>query len=397
MRILYLTNYPIANPIHGGQIRATQIINSLRISNHEVLPVSIFSSADYPEFSGNDIVFDREAPFWRQSDPLIHDYSAGVFVIRDPVVLSKITTIERDFKPDVIVVEQPWLFALAKKLAQGKKTKLVFSSQNIEFKLKHRLLERSGNPNIETLVDLIRAVELEAVVDSDLLITCTEQDAQQYKLILKDALPKRFVVAGNGVEKFSCTDHRVEEWRNYLESPTAVFVSSAHMPNAQGFWDMLSPGLTFLPLGQKILILGGVVSILTQIPIYRNYSELNLSRLNMAGVRTKIELQALIRASHVVLLPISDGEGSNLKTAEALESGCHVVGTTKALRGFESAASLPQVVIADSAPLFRAAVKRALGLPRNTIPTPPSILEQFYWGNQLKSIGPEISGLFATA
>jgi hypothetical protein len=85
-------------------------------------------------------------------------------------------------------------------------------------------------------------------------------------------------------------------------------------------------------------------------------------------------------------LPITIGEGSNLKTAEALESGRPIVGTSKAFRGFESALTLPHVTVADSPIDFRRAVRAVMNKPRYKNGTPHEIRSLFYWDNTLSNI-----------
>lgn len=380
MRILHLTNYPTVNPIHGGQIRASQITSHLRNAGHDVMPLSIFVAGNYQEFSDDDICFKPNSKIWNCTLPWLSDYYTGIYAANDTEIISRLTGVFKKFKPHIIIFEQPWLFSLAKKIAISKTTKLIYSSQNIEWKLKDKLFDRNGIKNKGELVSEIKNNEIDAVSYSNLTIACTSQDADYYK---ESTGLNNIIVAGNGVEPFSCTDERVEEWRVFLKNPTAVFVSSAHLPNAQGFWDMMRPGLNFLKAGEKILVIGGVCNIITAIKDFEEYSELNSSRLNLAGLREKTELQALVKASHVVLLPISDGEGSNLKTAEALESGCFIIGTTKAFRGFEAAMNLPNVTIADNPVDFRKSIRRILNSSQNFDATPMEIREKFYWKNQL--------------
>jgi hypothetical protein len=93
------------------------------------------------------------------------------------------------------------------------------------------------------------------------------------------------------------------------------------------------------------------------------------------------------------LLPITDGEGSNLKTAEALEAGIPIVATSKAFRGFEAAMKLEHVTIADNPKDFRLAVRRALAQSRLTDLTPLAIRSRFYWENQLMELMVKVDSL----
>jgi glycosyltransferase involved in cell wall biosynthesis len=393
MRILQLTNYPTVNPLHGGQIRSYQIAKQLRISGNEVKSIAVYVDEDYKDVDQDDIPFSRSSPFWSGSIPSLSDYYTGLYAVNDQEVFHKLLSLLKNFKPHIVMVEQPWLFAVAKKFTKNTTIKLVYSSQNIEWRLKDKILDRENPAQKEYLTSEIKKLEIDAVRIANLTVACTVQDAKYYNELGGSKKSQVTVVAGNGVEEFSCKEERVGEWQKFLTLPTAVFVSSAHIPNAQGFWEMMSPGLTFLKQGEQILIIGSISGILTQVKGFNEFSDLNLSRLNLAGTREKTELQSLVRASHVVLLPITDGEGSNLKTAEALESGCFIVGTNKAFRGFEAAVSLPHITIADNPNDFRKAVRRILNTPRNTDGTPYKIRSQYYWEQQLAPLVRAIANL----
>lgn len=383
MRILQLTSYPTVDPRHGGQIRCAQIATELRNAGHEVKTLAVYVDHDHSESGEDDIPFRSTSTFWHDDLPWLSDYFSGSFAANDAAAFSALSRVARTFAPAVIIVEQPWLFNVARMIG-GKSVKTVYSSQNIEWRLKDRIFARDGHPRRGELVAEIRDVEIEAAKMADLVVACTPDDLKYYEGV--GSIGKRFygVAAGNGVEPFSCTDERVNQWRDFFKNPTPVFVSSAHLPNAQGFWDMMSPGLTFLRPGEQILVVGGVSSIILQAPGFSRFADVNISRLNLAGSRDKTELQALVRASHVVLLPITDGEGSNLKTAEALESGCSIIGTSKAFRGFEAGMTLSHVHIADTAVDFRAAVRRVLDRPRYIGGTPQAVRSRFHWKEQLR-------------
>lgn len=149
---------------------------------------------------------------------------------------------------------------------------------------------------------------------------------------------------------------------------------------------MNKPGLTYLKPYEEVVIVGGGCNIIMVDKGVIEFRDLNLSRLHLVGNREKIELQSMVRASHLVLLPITTGEGSNLKTAEALESGRPIVGTLKAFRGFEDALSLPHVYIANSSDEFRRSVRDILNKPRYTNGTPYEIRSKYYWKNTLHPI-----------
>jgi hypothetical protein len=79
-----------------------------------------------------------------------------------------------------------------------------------------------------------------------------------------------------------------------------------------------------------------------------------------AGVVTDECIQGLLHTAHVVVLPITHGGGTNLKTAEALWSGKHVIATPTAMRGFEKFAHAKGVRVEEKAEGFRRAVRSAM-------------------------------------
>jgi glycosyltransferase involved in cell wall biosynthesis len=381
MRVLQVTPYPTINPLHGGQIRASQIARNLVDAGYEVKSIAVYAAEHYPDAAKHDIPFYSNSKYWNHNLPWLTDYFTGLFAANDEEALARLRQLINAYRPRVVIVEQPWLFQAVQRCMLPN-TKLIYSSQNIEWRLKLRLLERLAHPEAVKWAAAVRQMEDAAARAAHLVVACTDADLEYYRDVVGE---KSFngIVAGNGVEPFSCSEKRVAEWHAFFNRPLPVFVSSAHMPNAQGFWDMMAPGLTFLRPGEEVLIVGGVCSIIQNAPGFEMFSEVNRSRLHLAGTREKTELQAIVKACHVVLLPITDGEGSNLKTAEALESGLPIVATRKAFRGFESAMSMEHVQIADCARDFRAAVRRALNRPRLTDLTPISVRSKYYWKNQL--------------
>lgn len=393
MKILQLTNYPTGNPMHGGQLRARHIADELRSNGHVVKSVAVYVRGHYQPDSEDDMAFGSESPFWDPELDCLADYLTGVWAAEDEAALSALTKIARTFETEIIISEHPWLMAAARKIAVAMPgVKLVYSSHNIEFRLKSGILLKTkvAEKKQVKVIQEVKAVESEAVSCADLVIACTKLDADYYEKYFSGS---KVVVAGNGVDPFSCMPGRVEAWRRFVGTPFPVFVSSAHMPNATGFWDMVAPGLTFLRPEERVLIVGGVSDLITKIKGFEEYKLLNKTRMEIIGRVEKSELQAIVSAAHVVLLPIVEGEGSNLKTAEALESGCSIVATTKALRGFEQAAELSHVHVVDEPTAFRKKVRDILDAPLYTGGTPQTVRSQFYWRHLLSNVVREIEAL----
>lgn len=380
MKILQLTNYPTSKPQHGGQLRARHIADELRGAGHDVKSVAVYVENFYEPDSEDDIAFTEQSSFWSYDLQFLSDYLSGLHAANNEHAFGALSKVSAEHRPDVIIGEQPWLLAAAKKLADNQPgVRLVYSSHNVESRLKRSVLEQTqiGQRERERLVAEIELLERNAVEIADLVIACTDADAAYYRRNAPRC--REIVVAGNGVEPFTCKPGRVEAWRRFLDSPFPVFVSSAHPPNASSFWHMLAPGLTFLRPEERVLIVGGVSDLIMQMKGFDEFGMVNRDRMEVMGRMEKGELQALVRAAQVVMLPIVDGEGSNLKTAEALESGSAIVGTSKAFRGFEQAKGLTHVHIADDPLAFRRKVRELLDAPRYDGGTPIEVRSRFYW------------------
>jgi glycosyltransferase involved in cell wall biosynthesis len=144
-----------------------------------------------------------------------------------------------------------------------------------------------------------------------------------------------------------------------------LFVASAHKPNAEGFLSLLGSRLGYLPLGTAIVIVGSLghllnLEITKRDPLWADYFG---HRCFSWGQASDDTLASLIAGSAAIILPITLGEGTNLKTPEALLSGKPIIATSKAFRGFEGYANQTQVHIADAPVDFRDATSRVLSTP----------------------------------
>ncbi|CAN7665281.1 glycosyltransferase [Variovorax sp. LjRoot130] len=392
-KILQLTPYPLLEPIHGGQIRCAQIQKALLGAGFEVCNFAMSPNAELRR-GPDDLLSPPDSPYGDVRFPYLFDHFAGQHALRDPSAYAHVTRIFLEYQPDAIIVEQPYLFDLAFRLKteHAPNCKVILSSQNVEWRLKAAMPAMVELKSVQdAFVQEIKELEVRAARDADLLIACTDRDAGE----LGDWTRAPTVVAPNGIEPFNCSSAMVADWSKHFGRRYPVFVGSAHPPNANGFWKMLAPGLAFLPPGDRIVVLGGVSHL---IPVHQGmaeYVQLNEKRLVLAGVRERADLQAMILASHVVLLPIVEGEGSNLKTAEALHSGKWIVATKKAFRGYEFALELPNVMICETPDQFRQAVRLTLSKPPADFQLPESVRHRIEWEFTLQPLVSAVQRLLA--
>lgn len=373
-RILVLGSYPIRRPIHGGQVRLAQLVAAYRRHGFAVRQVNVY--ADQPVYAVCgfrwpqptcavlNLALSRQQ--LQRTRPglaaFTEDLVSGQTVAGDEIA---VTTIERHAgQVEWVHLEQPWLLPLVEQLRQRGvlgRFRLIYGSQNIEHPLKRAVFAQYGIAGEAVLAE-IAALEKAAAGRADLVAAVTAADARQ----LGQWTTAPVVLAPNGVRPWSSSLRQRRRWLGRLgAAPFALYVASAHPPNIQGFCEAFGERLASLSPQQRVVIAGGVAEHIIKSDWYLRWQALNARRVYAAGLLGEADLAALKDLAHTFVLPITSGGGSNLKTAEALYAGRHVVATRLALRGFEDFADLPGVRLADPGLAFSAAVHDTLNQPRH--------------------------------
>jgi len=398
MRILQLATYPIRIPRHGGQARVSNIRAVLAAAGHEVHSLAVYEPENYggDALEPHDIEFPVDSPYRHSQLPFLTDYASGQFLAGDERTWRAFAQAMKRVAPQVVSLEQPWLLPAVQRWRREhpeQRLAVVYSSQNIEAPLKRDILAGWPGAEVETAVHRIEALECEAAQVCDLSIACTDDDAA--KLVAMGA--RRVVVAGNGIVERAIDPQRVADWNWHLGGRRfALFVGSAYPPNAEGFWEMFAPSLAFLAPDQRILGVGGIAGLVTAHPEYKRWEGINASRFVPAGFQSEEALGALLSLAACVVLPITKGGGSNIKTAEAVYTGKPVIGTTKSFRGYERVLALPGVHRADEPAEFKRLTRAALdeALPATT-PDDSALRDSVLWRETLKGLPTEFAALAA--
>jgi len=393
-RILSLSTYPIVKPVHGGQRRINAFADQLRANGWEFHYASVFEAPHYPKAltSPNDIPLHYIGAEWRDI-PLIGDLQSGVFAATSAHAYDHFLTIVRSTKPDVIQLEQPFLWPLIKALRDNGEIQdvpIIYSSQNWEAPLKYDMLLKSGvkESDARKVQDYIVGLESELVAASIATVAVSASDAEHYRAL--GQCPPVFVVP-NGVSRPvqpSAQDEAAVA-EIFGEEKYLFFVGSAYPPNIEGFQNLvLKKGLFFRPPRKSLAICGGVSHGIFNSPQYQAHIHANSRRVQFFPDVSDGGLEALKRSAHAIILPIEFGGGSNLKTAEALASGKWVIATQVALRGFERFVGQPGVIVADTPDAFRAAIIRVLAeKPLKLSKAAAKLREVVYWDRGFQDSG----------
>jgi len=370
-KILVVGTYPIVSPRHGGQKRLDAIVRHYRGRFNSVKYVSVFFEGFYSEYSKDDIALGREGEIAVHKSPMTGDIICGESIYKDNEVKRKFVKLLRGYNPDIIHIEQPFPYLGLKPLLREMhmSPKIVFGSQNIEAPMKRDILKNQGvsEEAIRHTEDKIHRLEVDLSRESDLVVACTQADMVAHKKMGANQV----VIAPNGVEDLVFTPSAKMHWQDLFKKmgvvQTAVFVGSAHPPNWVGFLEMIGKGLGFMPYDTRIVAAGSICDYFDR---EINQNSLNIQdvtfwrRAFSAGRLSEDRLRAIIGVSDIVLLPIVEGGGSNLKTAEAIIADKKVVATSHSLRSFEWLRDFPNVWVADTPGTFKSAIVEALATER---------------------------------
>lgn len=362
-KILIVSTYPIKNAQHGGQRRVAAIVKGYKKRFKKVKFVAVYSPDYYRHHGPDDIAVKRNIREEIKNSPFTGDVICGNAIYGDPYTKKKMIEILKSFKPDIIQIEQVFPYLGLKPLLEDMKfyPKIVLSSHNIEYSHKKSILDNSSfSHQSDKVTKLIKECEENLAREADSVVAVSEDDA----IALKKMGAKKVVVAPNGIAQKSATAKDKSYWQAFKArhklSKVAVFVGSAHPPNWHGFEVMVGDRLGFLPRDKKIIFAGSISDYFVD-----NYKGLRPEyvtfwlRAYAAGRVSDESLAGLIDEADVILLPITEGGGSNLKTAEAILSGKKIVATSYAFRSFEAYLGLPNIFIADSPTDFKDAILRA--------------------------------------
>lgn len=360
--------YTIANPQHGGQKRVRAIYDAYTKSPKiNINFCAVYYPPHYQEHWSGDIAIPRQHSSLMASNPLTGDVITGRLVRDDKKIRAKIVRKIKDTNPDIIHIEQPFLYIGLKEILDEIKYagKIIYGSQNIEYPMKEEMLEGMGfdlEP-MKAIVKEIKDIEIEISKRADLIFCVSEGDIKSLaKLGIAES---KILLARNGIEKQSVNSAEEKYWDDYFKEmgvdKIAVFVGSAHPPNWTGFQAMIGSKIGFLKRNERIVLAGSIGEYFKNSFSHGMTNEvLFWKRIIATGRLSEDRLTGLLGRADCLLLPLIEGGGSNLKTAEALLSQKPIVGTSHGFRAFEMFINYPTINVSDDPEKFRKLIAKVL-------------------------------------
>ena len=386
MRILILAPWPYRHPRNGGQLRAASITRAYEDAGHEVRSAGLYipGGCRADDIGPTDIALSGGAAEFHAAlpgDKRRSEMSWWEAVAAAPESFAAFVEAVREYRPDLLQFEEIALWPVVRRLKREgylEGVTIVHSSYNFEtIAWRHRSVV-AGDVTPETIRDIAQ-IERDIASEVDLVVTVSDGDAQEF--VKLNAL--KVCVAPNGVA--SAQRSNMGSVSSYLpaSAPYALFVSSAHPPNARGIVDFAA-GASGHPLRHgEIMVCGKVGTLMEAAPQFGKATKI-LGRCRFLGWVDDVALNALYRNARVVILPKMYSGGSNLKTAEAIVSGRPIVATKLAFEGFEQWIDLHGVAIADDPDEFWRLVDSYLMNEHVEQPRLQETVEGLLWKNCLK-------------
>jgi glycosyltransferase involved in cell wall biosynthesis len=356
MKLVALGTYPIRFPIHGGQRRVTAFRNAYVERGYDHHYIALYDPGSYKTADVDPIDIPTDPTYSSFADvPFITDLETGRFFAFNNEAFQALASRITQIQPDFLVLEHPFLWPFVKRyLAESRqKISVIYSSHNVEGRLKYDILRRTGGvrhavaDRVKTAID---EYEIELCRNAQAVVAVSEEDACFYAD--EAGCGDRVIVIRNGID-YSPQTRTSPEVSGIFDGPYFIFIGSAYPPNIEGFDHfVLKNRLYFLPPRKSLAVCGGASDGVFQLNRYLGHLASYSERVHFFPKIDDDSLNVLKNNAHAFLLPIQTGGGSNLKTAEALVSGQWVITTSVALRSFEEYRDAPGVIVADTPAAF---------------------------------------------
>ena len=386
MNILILCTYPIKNPLHGGQIRVHNLVKAYKEAGHKVQVAGVLGSEHYPkekgfvEFPGHDVLSGVI-----ENLTFMEDYATSKLFSSNDRWFKKLSD-KIDTVPDVIHVEQPWFYPFVKRYIRENNVhaKVIYGSQNIEYALKSKIVGTTlGRKRGEQAGTLIHDLELYVIDKADAVICVSKGD---FEWISKQD-KKLILLADNGVNDWKVTTEGIAQAKELSqEKKFAIYCASGYPPNITGFYEIFGNGFGSLTPEQALVVAGSAGSAIMADERFSQSANLK-ERMITTGIIEQTLLHGLLELSHCNVLPLTQGGGTNLKTAEALLSGKYIIATSIAMRGFEDFIGDDGIFIENDPSAFKKKLRHVMALNPFVLSEKDRVKRQrVLWKNCLKDL-----------
>ncbi len=234
---------------------------------------------------------------------------------------------------DCVVFSHPYIFPVYEQLISDQPQfarQVIYEAHNVESDLKGAIY-----PKGHRVHHGVKALEMRLLKQADLLIACSDQDAESFRgrMNAQSITSVQVVVCENGIDLTNAPFADLEQ-RFALARETgrqvALFMGSDHGPNHDAFKEILKAAQDpRVQADWKIVVLGSVVHP------WQDKSEVKAlsDTLVLRGVVSEAEKNLWLTKATMGLNPILTGSGTNLKLADYAACGLPMLSTHFGARG----------------------------------------------------------------
>ncbi|PZD74161.1 GDP-mannose-dependent alpha-(1-6)-phosphatidylinositol monomannoside mannosyltransferase [Acaryochloris thomasi RCC1774] len=359
-RTLFLTRYAPYPPSSGAPLRNWQNINALMLLG----PVAVFSISGFKGEAVDDSELPPGLTLWKHhkldtftqprsmaekfSQWLISDQLPGSRLLTDVVVSEKLKSLIQEFKPNLVIFEELWLYAYLPVVKEFG-CRVILDNHNIEGPL--YLDKQSQNQDLLNRIKIsfifqkIKTIEHRFANQANQVWLCSQADAEQF--LDRYETSTQLCVVPNGVDVNFYSSVRLGNChlpRDIAEDQQVLlFIGRySYTPNAVAarlLLEQIFPKLQRL-YPDCLLVLVGASP--TQQMLATSQSAKNIWITDFVS-----DVRPYLALSTAVIVPLIDGGGTRLKILEAFASGRPVVSTTKGAEGL-NVEDGKQILIRDS-------------------------------------------------
>jgi polysaccharide biosynthesis protein PslH len=377
----------------GGALRTWQNVIALSAAG----PVGVFGlRADEPAPPPRDGI-----EVWCSSrDPSVTDPTRfeSLDWLRDPVsvpwdqyyspsALADLEVAIERFGPDVVVLEEIWLYRYVEPLA-GRDWRLVLDASALESAMNRELATRSSRVAAvvrAALAERSDAIEAAVFTSVDQVWVCSKADAQRVRTRLGDAASIALVPNTIDVESY-------RRDKTYRARPTMTFPAMfAYAPNAAAALFLareVVPRLATRFEDLRLVLVGR-----NPTPEMLDAAESD-PRIAVTGAVP--DVRPYVAESGAVPIPLFDGTGTRLKALEAFAAGVPVVSTSKGIEGLDAIAGT-HFLRAEDADEFVSALARLWSEPatasRLVERARSFVAERYSWNVARRAVGQALERL----
>jgi len=380
-RILQVTTYPIDNPDHGGKLRCHYIRKKLR--EESIVETLSFDFTDEESVDGFAVKLNKDKFLSEIGHGYLMDWGINTYLEKEQQIKEQVFDLVNQYSPHILVLEQPFLWPLLQEMKDkgvvSDNVFTIYSSHNVEVDLKRSIYKDIfSDDDYKKNIEIVQNIELEVAKNADLSLAVSDLDVNYLKSVapLVPVLLYQNGHAGMGETP------QVEKWKKKFLGAKYnwIFIGSWHGPNINGLVRLLQGGLLDLnPKDVCLWVFGGAGLGLKNIMEIEGGPDMTIQ---IIGPSSQEDIDSAIVASSGIVLPIWEGGGSNLKTAQALLSGKTVVATSYSFRGVEHHSGSDGVYLYDQP---REMVK-ALGEMNVASYDRSEAFEELHWASLLKSL-----------